>query len=165
MKGNILHFSPARSIYRKLKKQKTIKYTSTDFADEFLADEKLDITNISSPSNYYDLILCYHVLEHVEKDYLAISELYRVLKSGGIVLIQTPFKEGEIYEDFTIKSPQERLKHFGQEDHVRVYSVEGLRERLRKVGLQVKTLHFKNPSSKTGLRREERVILAKKPFS
>ena len=50
------------------------------------------------------------------------KELFRVLKPNGTVLIQTPFKDGEIYEDYAITSESERLIHFGQEDHVRIYS-------------------------------------------
>ena len=64
-----------------------------------------------------------------------MRELYRVLKPGGMCLIQTPFKKGnDIYEDASITSGEERLKAFGQEDHVRIYSVTGLIERLKKNG-------------------------------
>ena len=35
--GKVLHFSPSRSLYRRLKKNKTIDYVSTDFENEFLA--------------------------------------------------------------------------------------------------------------------------------
>ena len=66
-----------------------------------------------------------------------ISELFRVLKPNGTVLIQTPFKDGEIYEDYAITSESERLIHFGQEDHVRIYSVDGLKKRLESVGFSI----------------------------
>ncbi|MEM8524355.1 MAG: methyltransferase domain-containing protein [Bacteroidota bacterium] len=165
LKGNILHFSPNRALYRVLKQLNYVEYTSTDFVDEFLADKKLNITNIASPAERFDLVICYHVLEHIEEDQLAMSELYRVLKIGGIVMIQTPFREGEIYEDATIKSPQERLKYFGQEDHVRIYSVEGLIERLEKVGFQSEVLTFNEASTGMGLKVNENVILAYKTNS
>ena len=65
------------------------------------------------------------------------KEIYRVLKPNGTVLIQTPFKDGEIYEDYAITSESERLIHFGQEDHVRIYSVDGLKKRLESVGFSI----------------------------
>ena len=66
----------------------------------FKARKALDIENIEEPnSNTYDLIICYHVLEHINKDLKAMSELFRILKPGGKVYIQTPFKEGVIYEN------------------------------------------------------------------
>ncbi|WP_375236175.1 methyltransferase domain-containing protein [Winogradskyella sp.] len=140
--GKVLHFSPSRSIYRKLKKHKAIDYYSTDFTNAFLADYKFDITKIDQPDDTFNFVICFHILEHIIEDNKAMQELYRVLKTNGICYIQTPFKEGDIYEDYTIKSPQEREKHFGQHDHVRVYSVKGLKDRLENVGFTTKILDF-----------------------
>ena len=78
MKGKILHFSPARSIYRIFKKMKPIDYYSTDYENEFLADYNFDITNINQDANKFDVIICYHILEYILDDKKAISELYRV---------------------------------------------------------------------------------------
>ena len=64
IKGKVLHFSPSRSVYRLLNKNERITYFSTDFEDEFIA--KYDITKIPIESNYFDLIICYHILEHIE---------------------------------------------------------------------------------------------------
>lgn len=132
LKGNVLHFSPSRSLYRLLSKDQNIQYTSTDYEDEFIADHKYDITNIDCPDAHFDLIICYHILEHIEKDQKAMQELHRVLKPGGICLVQTPFMgRNGIYEDASITSNEGRLEAFGQEDHVRVYSVAGLKDRLQ----------------------------------
>lgn len=117
---------------------KPIDYYSTDYENEFLADYKFDITNINQKDNTFNTIICYHILD----DKKAISELYRVLKTKGTVYIQTPFKYGDIYEDEKIVSSEERRIHFGQEDHVRVYSVEGLKNRLKKSGFKVKVKSF-----------------------
>ncbi|GAA3639346.1 class I SAM-dependent methyltransferase [Flavivirga jejuensis] len=143
-KGYILHFSPSRNLYRVLKKIKAINYFSTDYENEFLADYKYDITNIDQNNEKFDIIICYHILEHINDDKKAMSELYRVLKPNGKIYIQTPFKNGAIYEDNTIVSPKERVLHFGQEDHVRIYSVEGLKERLENTGFKVQIKLFNN---------------------
>ena len=132
--GTVLHFSPSRSLYRNLKKNPKITYISTDFANEFIADHHFDITNITLDEGSVDLIICFHILEHIIEDQKAINELARVLDHNGICLVQTPFKTGGIYEDNTIINPQERLKVFGQEDHVRIYSINGLQKRLLQNG-------------------------------
>lgn len=134
---HVLDFSPSRSLFRKWKKIKIVDYTASDLSGDFIADVQLDITNISKPDESYDLIICYHILEHVIEDIKAMQELFRVLKPKGTILIQTPFKDGEIYEDYKITSDAERLIHFGQEDHVRFYSVDGLKKRLESVGFTV----------------------------
>lgn len=54
------------------------------------------------------------MLEHIEDDQSAIKELYRVLKNNAVCLIQCPFKEGDIFEDFSIRTEADRLKHYGQ---------------------------------------------------
>ena len=137
---NILDFSPSRCLFRKLKPDKTIKkYLSSDFEDEFLADNAYDITQIPEPDNAFDTIICYHILEHIQADAKAMTELYRVLNATGTLLIQTPFDlhAADIYEDPTIITPTERLKHFGQQDHVRIYTVQGLTRRLQQAGFTV----------------------------
>jgi len=159
----ILDFSPSRSLYRELKKNKTITYISSDLSGDFLADKQYDITEIDAPDNSFDLIICYHILEHVPDDEKAMAELFRVLKRGGICLMQTPFKEGDIYENDSITTPEDRLQHFGQEDHVRIYSVAGLNQRLQKAGFTVSPMYFKNPDENTlGLSAHEVVLEVKK---
>jgi SAM-dependent methyltransferase len=159
----VLDFSPSRSIYRKLKKYNGIDYIPSDFAGEFLSDKYYNITNVGVPDNSFDLVICYHVLEHIEDDRKAMKELFRILKKGGSCIIQTPYKKGDIYEDSSITSPVERIKHFGQSDHVRIYSVEGLAERLTLVGFttEIKEFH-EETANRFGFQQNEKIIIAKK---
>lgn len=159
----ILHFSPSKSIARKLKKVPNIDYITTDYVGEFEADQHFDITSIDEPDGKYDLIICFHVLEHIEKDAEAIKELFRVLKKGGKCFLQTPFKDGEIYENPAIQTSAERLEHFGQEDHVRIYSVAGLSQRIEKEGFDVRIETFhEERGNKYGLKEQEVVIIGRK---
>jgi len=164
LKGDLLHFSPSRNLYRTLKKHQNLHYFSTDFENEFLADYKFDITNISQNNETFDTIICYHILEHITDDQKAMAELYRILKPNGNIYIQTPFKEGDTYEDDSIISPKERLNHFGQEDHARIYSRDGLKNRLEKNGFQVKqkTFQLKEEDYYFGFKSPETVLIAKK---
>ncbi len=166
-KGKVLHFSPSRVLYRKFKSQPDIEYNSSDFENEFLADLKFDITSIDVPDGQFDLVVCYHVLEHIDEDQLAMAELYRVLKPGGTALLQTPFKDGAIYENEDITDPEGRLLHFGQEDHVRIYSVNGLSNRLAGVGfrVEVRTFPETEEDKRMGLKSGETVLMAYKKES
>lgn len=159
--AKILDFSPSRVLYRNLKNRKDVAYFSTDYENEFLADYRYDITKIDAENNKFDLITCYHILEHITEDQQAMNELFRVLKNGGIALVQTPFKEGEIYEDYSIVSPEERLKHFGQDDHVRIYSVSGLENRLKKAGFSTE-VRVLDEDNYQGFAKKEVVIVCKK---
>ena len=157
----VLDFSPSRSLYRKWKKQNVI-YKATDLSGDFISDHQYDITAIPESDKTFDLIICYHVLEHVMEDLAAMKELHRTLKPTGVILVQTPFKEGEIYEDYNITSSKERLKHFEQEDHVRIYSVEGLKNRLKQSGFEVTIKQYDSKDTKFGLTVNEIVFILKK---
>lgn len=162
----VLDFSPSRCLYRAMKKKRGIEYVSSDWAGEFFADKKHDLTAIAEPDDSFDLIICYHVLEHIDDDRQAMRELYRVLKPGGQLLVQTPFKPGGIFEDPSITTPEGRLQHFGQEDHVRVYSVAGLRQRLERTGFNVEVLAFASENDLQtayfGLKTDEIVLACAK---
>ena len=45
-------------------------------------------------SNSFDLVLCYEVIEHLPRgnEQIAVNEMYRVLKSGGYLILSTPHK-------------------------------------------------------------------------
>jgi SAM-dependent methyltransferase len=159
----ILHFSPPKCLREAISKSDPKVYITTDYEGEFSATKRLDIENIDEPDASYDLIICYHVLEHIVHDLKAMEELYRITKKGGQCVIQTPFKEGDIFEDFSKKTKKERLKYFGQEDHVRIYSVEGLKNRLESVGFQVQVHNFTIPQKNTyGLKEGETTLLITK---
>ena len=65
--------------------------------DKISKDEKLqhsfycDITKeIPKPDNYYDLIICNEVVEHINEPYLAFKEFNRILRSKGKLVITAP---------------------------------------------------------------------------
>ena len=164
----ILDFSPNIGFSYYAKKIFGNNYLTTDYDSNSTTDYHFNITDIQFDENQLDKIICYHVLEHIIEDIKAMEELFRILKKGGICYIQTPYKSGEIYEDFSITSPEERLKHFEQEDHVRIYSVKAQKERLEKVGFRVEVRHFTNDTNqdqiqKFGFKEEEFILIARKP--
>lgn len=141
-KINLLNIAPDYAIQTKLKKLKNICYTSIDLNSD-LAMQKADITNLKFNDNSFNAVLCYHVLEHVEDDRKAISEIFRVLKVDGWAVLQSPIDESReiTFENFTVKSPQERKQVFGQEDHVRIYGKDYLK-RLEEAGFIVTEDNF-----------------------
>lgn len=49
-----------------------------------------DIMKINFPSEYFDVVISCETIEHVPDTKQAIKELYRVLKSSGILILTTP---------------------------------------------------------------------------
>ena len=163
----ILHFSPSPPLKSLIEhKANPESYITTDYEDEFESDMKLNIEKIDLQSESIDIIICYHILEHVEHDFKALSELNRILKQDGTCYVQTPFKEGSIYEDPTIIDPAERLIHFGQKDHLRIYSPEGLKHRMNKSGFKTEIIEIENEENNYyGLKNTDIIIKGEKVFS
>lgn len=133
-KLKVLHIAPEQSFINRFKKMKNLDYITADLYSP-IVDVKADILNLPFEDESFDVVFCNHVLEHIEDDRKAMSELYRVMKKGGWGIFQVPIKNSlsETYEDFSITDPKERQKHFGQYDHVRWYGMDYFK-RLESVG-------------------------------
>ncbi len=125
MKENlkILHISPNQSEYN---------FVSTRFKNYSVYD-RLDINPIKNvnivdditktklATNTYDLIITWHVLEHIKEDEKAIQEMYRILRKTGKLLVSVPmhpaFNE-TTYEDDSIPRKDYQKVH-GHPDHCR----------------------------------------------
>ena len=155
---SVLHFAPEQCFYQKFKKQKNIKYTTTDLKSP-LADIKADICNLPFKDNSFDFIFCNHVLEHIPDDTKAMKELYRILRPNGMAILQIPqdINRASTYEDNSITDTKERAKIFGQYDHVRIYGYDYF-EKLRSVGFKVDEVNY---TLKLSIKENERFCLAK----
>jgi ubiquinone/menaquinone biosynthesis C-methylase UbiE len=135
----MLHIAPESCIAEKLSKLSQIDYLSGDLFNP--AMQKIDITDINYPDNSFDVIYCSHVLEHIQDDRKAMSELARVLHSTGWAILQVPIEVSETFEDPSIVDPYEREKFFGQYDHVRKYGFD-YKNRLEESGFQVTVIPY-----------------------
>ncbi|WP_378185460.1 class I SAM-dependent methyltransferase [Aquimarina sp. W85] len=138
----VLHFAPEQAFYKRFKKLKNIEYTTTDLNSP-LADIKADICNLPFKQNTYDIILCNHVLEHIPVDTKAMQELFRVLKPGGMAILQIPqdLSREKTFFDDSITDKKQRAKIFGQYDHVRIYGRDYF-NKLRSIGFKVEEFNY-----------------------
>lgn len=156
----MLHIAPESSLKKLFDGKKNIKYITADLNNSSV-DVKLDITQIPYDDNTFDVIICNHVLEHILDDRQAMRELLRVLKPNGWASLQVPIASDleKTFEDATIISPEDRLRNFGQEDHVRWYGRD-YPDRLTEVGFSITTENIAESLSSEkieqyGLRSEE----------
>jgi SAM-dependent methyltransferase len=99
----------------------------------------MDITAIDLPDQSKTLIWCSHVLEHIPDDITALSEMYRVLEPGGLLVLQIPISGDTTLEDDSIITDAGRLEKFLQEDHVRLYGAD-ITSRIERVGFECQIL-------------------------
>jgi predicted SAM-dependent methyltransferase len=138
----VLHMAPEQCFLSLFKKMKNLDYTTADLYSP-IVDVKANILDLPFEDNEFDLVFCNHVLEHIEDDQKAMKELFRVMKSGGMGIFQVPqeLARETTYEDATITTPEDKAKHFGQYDHVRIYGQDYF-DRLRSVGFKVEEVDY-----------------------
>jgi SAM-dependent methyltransferase len=152
-KLKVLHMAPEQSFYKRFRAMKNLDYTTCDL-DSPIADVKADIQNLPFEDHSFDVIFCNHVLEHVEDDQKALSELYRVMKPGGWGILQVPirYQLDKTFEDPTITDRQERIEKFGQYDHVRVYGLDYY-QKLADTGFVVEKVNLSQKLSDEEIKR------------
>lgn len=140
----MLHIAPEESLMRHFRKLygSTNDYITADLESP-LADEHFNVESIPMKNASFDVIICNHLLEHVDDDRKALSELYRILRPGGwgILLVPEDRSRETTFEDNSITDPKERTRLFGQYDHRRVYGRD-YDDRLRDAGFEVERISF-----------------------
>jgi len=76
---SLLHITPKQSFYKRFKAIKTLDYYTADLESP-LAEYHFDIHEIPFDDNKFDMIMCSHVLEHVDDEFKVTRELHRVLR-------------------------------------------------------------------------------------
>jgi ubiquinone/menaquinone biosynthesis C-methylase UbiE len=115
-----------------------------------------DVQDIPLEDESVDVVICNHILEHVEDDRKALRELHRILTPNGwgVVLVPQDYEREETFEDDSITSPEERARIFGQYDHRRIYGRD-YAKRVAECGFEVEEIEYEN-----ALSEEERVQYA-----
>ena len=133
----ILHFAPERRMSELIEDMSPNRYVKGDLYPTSAGIETINILAIQYPSDTFDFVIANHVLEHVDDDLLALSELRRVLKVGGHAILQTPFSRAltKTFSDPGIESDNARYHAYGQEDHVRLYGSDVF-DRIESVGFK-----------------------------
>jgi hypothetical protein len=167
----ILHIAPEEGLERFLRMLPNVSYLSGDLCPEDSptpAMRLIDVTQIPFEAGSFDLIVCSHVMEHVADDRRAMRETFRVLKEGGVAFLQVPYSPSleETLEDAAVTEAADRLRLYGQVDHVRLYGLD-YAKRLREVGFTVAVrgtvdLFGEEMARKNGLTLEENLFVCSK---
>ncbi len=162
----VLHVAPELSIKNLLNSSSNIIYRAGDYFAEgysYPSDvEHLNIENTGFNDNSFDLIVCCHVLEHVNDDQRAINELFRILNYFGTAILQVPISMiiNDTIEIEDKRSSLLNLHLYGQEDHLRLYGRDYF-EKLKNAGFEVEFVNVSNDVN-YGLNKHEFLIIARK---
>lgn len=77
-----------------------LEYDTPENRESKNADYFYDGNSFPFPDNFFDSVVCNQVLEHVFTPDQFISEIFRVLKDGGVLLLTVPFVWDEHEQPF-----------------------------------------------------------------
>ena len=167
---DVLHVAPEEGLQKKLAATAKSTYVTVDASPSPIVSVVGDVTALPFPDGSFDLVICSHVLEHVQDDAAALGELYRVLRPGGSALLPHPVHEDmpTTIEDPEVTAPRDRLRLFGATDHVRAYGAD-FTARVQAAGFVVSRIDYlelfgPEASARYGLGNEGRFLyIAEKP--
>jgi SAM-dependent methyltransferase len=166
-KIRILHLAPEKNLSLALRKAGFKEYLCGDlFTKGYVYPnyvQNMNVLDIPYENDYFELVICNHLLEHVPTDLEAMKEILRVLKPGGKAILQVPISKNSdtTYEEFSITEPKEREAAFGKFDHVRIYG-QDYPERLTQAGFTVERINISEKFNRYGLSLDEDIFIGNK---
>ena len=86
---SLIHFAPERSLSA-ISRNSIAEHRTADLA-EINVDYHVDIRSLPFANGTFDCVYASHVLEHIREDRVALSEIRRILKPGGLAILPLPF--------------------------------------------------------------------------
>lgn len=134
-----------------------------------------DLTQVKFPSSYFDVVTLFNVIEHVRDPFATISEVHRVLKHTGLLVIRAPNIDWlEFPPVGVLRNIKKRVKGFLDKNyyfsttgilnmfmvqHLYYFSRETLRLLLEKIGFKIEWITTRDPwhfqTSLKALKRRE----------
>ena len=158
--GKTLDLGAGAAKYREIIKERAREYLAFDMMPGKHIDVVGDALDLPFPADTFDTIVSTQVLEHIEKPWVMIKEIRRVLKSRGFCILTAPFLEpyhpdpGDFFRYST-----EGMKSLFKNEGFEIIECSGYGKVFSVLGAFIKFLWF-NPfqKSKKGGRRITRLI-------
>ncbi len=136
----VLHVAPEPVVAQRLQALPQLRYVSGDIVHR--ADVRMDVCRMPFGEAAFDLVYCSHVLNMLPHDGPALAELFRVLRPGGLALLQVPAaRAGDGVEAGAASTSEDRRRLLGDPDMYRRYAGDELACRLRRVGFDARVVH------------------------
>ncbi|MGE0785398.1 MAG: class I SAM-dependent methyltransferase [Sandaracinaceae bacterium] len=85
----------------------------------------------------FDLVVCHHVIEHLEDPVSGLREIHRVLKTGGSLVLGTPD-----FDSAAARRWRERFRLTFDPTHVSLFSADSMHRFLRDHGFVIDAVDF-----------------------
>jgi len=93
-----------------------------------------DFFELNYPSDYYDAVTLSHVIEHVPNPAKTLTEIFRILKPGGKVVMATPNSDSWLYTDVF----KENWLSLHPPAHIHIFNLDNLGDLVKNAGFELK---------------------------
>lgn len=109
--GSVLHMAPEPGLRRYMQGYGFSRYIDGDLFPSEESMQKIDLQNIPFQDETFHILICNHMLEHVDDVSTALREIRRVLKRGRRVICQTPYSPrlATTFENPLLQSSDDRF--------------------------------------------------------
>jgi|GEM_PF-1977043 len=122
----VLHIAPERHLEVLIERAGPKHYVRGDKHPHQRGHLALDVEALGFADGSFELIICNHVLEHVDRPAVALAELYRCLRPGGLLIAQTPYAP-KLINTLELSEPVTHdfaTRYYDQADHVRLFGAD-----------------------------------------
>jgi SAM-dependent methyltransferase len=91
IEGRVLDLGAGSAKYKEIISQKASEYRSCDAVKNKNIDDVCDVLNLHYPEESFDTVISTQVMEHVNNPFLMASQIGKILKVGGKVILTAPF--------------------------------------------------------------------------
>ncbi|NIX75690.1 class I SAM-dependent methyltransferase [Microvirga terricola] len=140
---SITHIAPEKGLTKYIAGKAGARYIAGDIDPRryrhLNSVRRMDLLDIPLESGSVDVFVCNHVLEHIVSDVSAMREIRRILSPRGIAILQVPLslKLKKSIEGDGSETEEEKIRLYGQRDHVRIYTEADYTARLEAAGFLV----------------------------
>jgi 2-polyprenyl-3-methyl-5-hydroxy-6-metoxy-1,4-benzoquinol methylase len=106
-------------------------------ASKYARIYKIDLNKKFKIKDKFDVVVCYHVIEHIKNPLTFLLNLKKILKKNGYLILGTPDFDSAMARRYKNKY---RLLH--DKTHISLFSLDSISRLLRKENFEIKLIDF-----------------------
>lgn len=91
--GSQMIASFANKVYAIDVSHESVQYAKEKYPRSNIIYEQMDVVKLRYPACFFDAVVSFETIEHINNPGTFVHEIHRVLKPGGLLIISTPNKE------------------------------------------------------------------------
>ena len=114
-----------------------IDHLAAKNASKFCKIYNIDLNKNLKINEKFDLVVCYHVIEHIQNPIVFIKNIKKIMKKNALLIIGTPDFDSAMARLFKNKY---RLLH--DKTHISLFSLDSLTRLIRDKGFKINSIDF-----------------------